>query len=176
MNGRPSVPTNWKIATKRANSALKERERERNVHEKTQSVSFAISHIDFGWRHAYNSQNSHLSYHCWNMPREPSNQGPLDSLFAALWSNLCTGAAWVISANLCLRAKCAGPVLSIVPVFSIDIAGVVLLDNVILQSVVCSYNVNRAGRVVQTCLYNVNHTGDVVQCVKRVVQSACVLR
>ena len=67
--------------------------------------------------------------------------------------------------------------LSIVPVFfSIDNAGVVLLDNVILQSVVCSYNVNRAGRVVQTCLYNVNHTGDVVQCVKYVVQSACVLR
>ena len=51
-----------------------------------------------------------------------------------------------------------------------------LLDNVILQSVVCSYNVNQAGGVVQTCLYNVNHTGDVVQCVKRVVQSACVLR
>ena len=60
--------------------------------------------------------------------------------------------------------------------YSIDNAGVVLLDNVILQSVVCSYNVNRAGRVVQTCLYNVNHTGDVVQCVKCVVQSACVLR
>ena len=85
--------------------------------KKTQSVSFAISHIDFGWRHAYNSQNSHLSYHCWNMPREPSNQGLFDSLFAGLWSNLCTGAAWVISANLCLRAKCAGPVLSIVLVF-----------------------------------------------------------
>ena len=84
--------------------------------------------------------------------------------------------AWVISANLCLRAKCAGPVLSIVPAFFINNAGVVLLNNVILQSVVCSYNVNRAGRLVQTCLYNVNHTGDVVQCVKCVVQSACVLR
>ena len=72
--------------------------------------------------------------------------------------------------------KVCRPCIVYYALFSIDNAGVVLLDNVILQSVVCSYNVNRADRVVQTCLYNVNHTGDVVQCVKCVVQSACVLR
>ena len=72
--------------------------------------------------------------------------------------------------------KVCRPCVEYCALFFIDNAGVVLVDNVLLQSVVCSYNVNRAGRVVQTYLYNVNHTGDVVQCVKCVVQSACVLR